>query len=94
MKILQKVLFFRYNSVIKFRTQKIVALSNKGYVYMWGMEGYNSDYEDCNVTWESRAMNLCAPLKLIPENSNLTTEKSFKSIQGGLDAIVGKRWKW
>ena len=85
-----KVLFSDITQSLSLGHRKIVALSNKGYVYMWGMEGYNSDYEDCNVTWESRAMNLCAPLKLIPENSNLTTEKSFKSIQGGLDAIVGK----
>lgn len=85
-----KVLFSDITYSLSLGHRKIVGLSNDGYVYMWGMETYNSNYDgNCNVTWESRAMNLCAPLKLIPENSN-SSNKTFESIQGGLDAFVGK----
>ena len=69
--------------------RKIGALSNTGEFYIWGMESYNSD-NDCTVTWEKKSMNICAPLKLTSETSNLTTNKSFESIQGGLDAFVAK----
>ena len=44
----------------------------------------------CTVTWEGLAMNLCAPLIVDSQTSNLATNKTFQSIQGGIDAILAK----
>ena len=67
--------------------RKMGALSTTGDIYIWGMEENISNL-NCNETWESITFNLCAPTKVTASNSTLSSNITFQSIYGGLEAFI------
>ena len=67
--------------------RKMGALSTTGDIYIWGMEE-NISNSICNETWESINFNLCTPTKVTKDNSTLSSNITFQSIYGGLEAFI------
>jgi hypothetical protein len=67
--------------------RKMGALSTTGDIYIWGMED-NISNSNCSETWESIKFNLCSPTKVIASNSTLSSNITFQSIYGGLEAFI------
>jgi hypothetical protein len=67
--------------------RKMGALSTNGDIYIWGIED-NISNSKCSETWESINFNLCSPTKVTKTNSTLTSDITFESIYGGLEAFI------
>ena len=67
--------------------RKMGALSTTGDIYIWGMEE-NISNSNCSETWESIQFNLCLPTKVTKSNSTLSSNITFQSIYGGLEAFI------
>ena len=67
--------------------RKMGALSTTGDIYIWGLESEISNSK-CSETWESINYNLCTPTKVTKTNSTLTSNITFVSIYGGLEAFI------
>ena len=67
--------------------RKIGALSTTGDVYIWGIEGAISN-GSCIERWENISFNLCAPTKVTTSTSTLSSNITFQSIYGGLEAFI------
>lgn len=95
---LYNIIDMTYLTTFGFR--RIGALSSSGEVYIWGVEDNNGSttdtiYGDCTKTWKNTKnvsinYDMCAPIKITIENSNLSTIPNFKYIRGGIDAFIAK----
>ena len=90
---LSNIIDMTYLTTFGFR--RIGALSSSGEVYIWGVEDNNGSttdtiYGGCTKTWNSVSYDMCAPVKITSNNSNLSTIPNFKYIRGGIDAFIAK----
>ncbi|MDX4013226.1 hypothetical protein Q6A86_09540 [Aliarcobacter skirrowii] len=74
-----------YITTIGFR--RIGAIDEQGTIYIWGAEGVGGS-NPCNRKFESKTYNFCSPVKIEPNNSNLSIIPNFVSLKGGIDGFV------
>ncbi|MDX4040315.1 RCC1 domain-containing protein [Aliarcobacter skirrowii] len=76
-----------YITTIGFR--RIGAIDKIGGVYIWGAEGVSGS-KACERTFGSKTYNFCSPVKIEPNNSNLSIIPNFVSLKGGIDGFVAQ----
>lgn len=74
-----------YITTIGFR--RIGAIDKIGGVYIWGAEGVSGN-KACERKFGSKTYNFCSPVKIEPNNSNLSIIPNFVSLKGGIDGFV------
>lgn len=85
-----QVLFKDLTYLLSLGHRKIVALSNEGDIYIWGVDLYNSNNYSCSNSVDSVPYNLCLPTKITTINSTITSSIKFTSIQSSLDGFIAK----
>ncbi|AZL53825.1 hypothetical protein EI285_04205 [Aliarcobacter skirrowii] len=76
-----------YITTIGFR--RIGAIDKIGGVYIWGVEGVSGS-KACERKFGSKTYNFCSPVKIEPNNSNLSIIPNFVSLKGGIDGFVAQ----
>lgn len=77
-----------YITTIGFR--RIGAIDEQGTIYIWGAEGVGTNNTACNRKFGTTTYNFCSPVKIEPNNSNLSIIPNFVSLKGGIDGFVAQ----